>query len=214
MLVKDIRPGHAAARSPVDLTNVNGTLFFAADDGTNGIELWKSDGTAAGTVLVKDINPGSDGSSPGNLTNVNGTLFFAADDGVERLRAVEERRHGRRHRPGQGHPPGADSFATPLPHERERDALLRGQRRHATGSELWKSDGTAAGTVLVKDINPGGIGSIPVNLTNVNGTLFFSADDGAHGEELWKSDGTAAGTVLVKDITRPAPSGSVSTADR
>ena len=42
-----------------NLTNVNGTLFFAADDGTHGNELWKSDGTAAGTVLVKDINTGS-----------------------------------------------------------------------------------------------------------------------------------------------------------
>ena len=68
------------------------------------------------------------------------------------------------------------------------------------GVELWKSDGTAAGTVLVKDINPGSGDSLPSYLTNVNGTLFFAANDGTHGAELWKSDGTAAGTVLVKDI--------------
>ena len=68
------------------------------------------------------------------------------------------------------------------------------------GRELYKSDGTAAGTVLVKDINPGSADSDPGNLTNVNGTLFFTADDGTHGTELWKSDGTTAGTVLVKDI--------------
>ena len=48
--------------NPQYLTNVGGTLFFTANDGINGTELWKSDGTAAGTVLVKDINPGSDGS--------------------------------------------------------------------------------------------------------------------------------------------------------
>jgi ELWxxDGT repeat protein len=70
----------------------------------------------------------------------------------------------------------------------------------ANGVELWTSDGTAAGTVMVKDINPGQGDSNPQFLTNVNGTLYFEADDGAHGGELWKSDGTAAGTLLVKDI--------------
>jgi len=190
MLVKDIYPGGSS--NPGSLTNVNGTLFFTADDGVHGVELWKSDGTEAGTVLVanlsassltnvngtlfftaydsthgvelwkstgtadgavlvNDINPGSTGSYPVNLTDVNGTMFFAAADGT----------HGR---------------------------------------ELWKSDGTAAGTVLVKDILPGSAGYSPSNLTNVNGTLFFTANDGTHGIELWKSDGTAAGTVLVMDI--------------
>ena len=46
------------------MTAVGDTLFFTADDGVNGNELWKSDGTEAGTVLVKDINPGSGSSSP------------------------------------------------------------------------------------------------------------------------------------------------------
>ena len=68
------------------------------------------------------------------------------------------------------------------------------------GRELWTSDGTEAGTVLVKDINPDGADSAASYLTDVGGTLFFSADDGVHGEELWTSDGTEAGTVLVKDI--------------
>ena len=42
---------------PSSLTGVGGTLFFTADDGIHGRELWKSDGTKAGTVLVKDIDP-------------------------------------------------------------------------------------------------------------------------------------------------------------
>ena len=70
----------------------------------------------------------------------------------------------------------------------------------AHGRELWTSDGTEAGTVLVKDIRPGGYGSDPAYLTGVGDTLFFTARDGTHGPELWKSDGTEAGTVLVKDI--------------
>ena len=149
VLVKDIRPGIASSFAgynffATELTNVNGTLFFTANDGINGFELWKSDGTAAGTVLVKDINPGGGaaGSSfPASLTNVGGILFFAANAGIN-------------------------------------------------GSELWKPDGTAAGTVLVKDINlVEGIStesesSYPSYLTNVGGILFFTADDGINGREL------------------------------
>ena len=67
--------------------------------------------------------------------------------------------------------------------------------------------GTAAGTVMVKDIDPGSDGSFPSELTNVSGTLYFEADDGADGGELLKSDGTAAGTVMVKD-SDPGSSGS------
>jgi ELWxxDGT repeat protein len=155
---------------PSRLTNVNGTLYFMAYDATHGNELWKSNGTAAGTVMVADINPGSGASYPWNLTNVNGELYFTANNDTH-------------------------------------------------GTELWKSDGTAAGTTMVADINPGStttwyytgtygtftrssttLGSYPDDLTNVNGTLYFSADDGTHGRELWKSDGTTTGTTQVQDI--------------
>ena len=63
------------------LTNVNGTLFFGADNGVGGVELWKSDGTTAGTVLVADIRPGASGAAVSLPTKVNGTLFFRANDG-------------------------------------------------------------------------------------------------------------------------------------
>ena len=80
-MVDDINPGTAGS-GPDYLTNVGGTLFFNANDGTSGTELWKSDGSTAGTTLVDDINPGATGSDPGYLTNVGGTLFFAANDGT------------------------------------------------------------------------------------------------------------------------------------
>jgi ELWxxDGT repeat protein len=81
-LVKDIRPGPGGSLFLFTSVNVNGALLFAAFDGIHGHELWKSDGTAAGTVLVKDINPGAGFTNFNNLTDVNGRLFFVADDGT------------------------------------------------------------------------------------------------------------------------------------
>jgi ELWxxDGT repeat protein len=69
---------------------------------------------------------------------------------------------------------------------------------------VWKSDGTNAGTVPIKDIRPGTASSFPAELTIVDSTLYFSANDGVHGLELWKTDGTASGTTLLKDLT-PGP---------
>jgi ELWxxDGT repeat protein len=65
----------------------------------------------------------------------------------------------------------------------------------AAGVELWKTDGTEAGTVRVKDVVPGPRASNPVLMLSEGGTLFFSTQD----RQLWKSDGTEAGTVLLND---------------
>src|SRR5262249_51205295 len=77
----------------------------------------------------------------------------------------------------------------------------------STGIELWKTDGTTNGTALVKDINPGGTGSVPRSLTGLGNNVYFFANDGTHGLELWTSDGTGNGTTLVKDIN-PGATGS------
>ena len=78
-MVKDIYPGPNNG-NPSLLTNVNGTLFFTANDGVHGVELWKSDGTANGTVMVKDILFSSAWSDPKSLTAANGLLYFSATD--------------------------------------------------------------------------------------------------------------------------------------
>ncbi|HZN66605.1 MAG TPA: ELWxxDGT repeat protein, partial [Tepidisphaeraceae bacterium] len=76
-----------------------------------------------------------------------------------------------------------------------------------SGMELWKSDGTPAGTVLLRDFLPGPLGSAPHAFAAAAGAVYFVADDGVAGSELWKTDGTAGGTVRVADVT-PGPQGS------
>lgn len=70
-----------------------------------------------------------------------------------------------------------------------------------TGAELWRSDGTEAGTVMVKDINPGAGNTSFAALTNVNGIAFVRASQvDTNNAELWNSDGNEAGTLMVRDI--------------
>jgi len=201
VLVKDILPGPTGSGIG-NLTNVNGTLFFSATDGVSGTELWKSDGTEAGTVRVKDLLAGTNGSSPSSFISYNGMLYFSGyspgkgdelfkSDGTEAgtvlVKDIE-----------------AGIFSsTPSKLTIVNGLLYFTAYTSFYGYELWRSDGTEAGTELVKNIYtlPGGNSSTsPSNLTNVNGTLFFTANDGTNGVELWKSDGTDAGTVIVEDI--------------
>jgi ELWxxDGT repeat protein len=77
------------------------------------------------------------------------------------------------------------------------------------GIELWKSNGTSQGTVMVKDIIPGSGSSSPANLVASGSEVFFDADNGTNGRELWKSDGFGYGTKLVHDIEAGSGGGSV-----
>jgi ELWxxDGT repeat protein len=86
--VADLNPGSGRS-NPANLTNVNGVLFFTANDGADSTELWKSGRAAAGTVMVADIEPGSANSSPLWLTDLNGTLFFSAADGTHHRELLE-----------------------------------------------------------------------------------------------------------------------------
>jgi ELWxxDGT repeat protein len=192
------------------LTYVNGALFFTPGyDNAYGPELWKSDGTAAGTMMVKDINPGSGGSLPSNLTSVNGKLYFSADDGNKISLWVSDGTFS-------GTKPVVNNNGVSLTQMKYRPyqyldvtpfpvinkVLYFNGFTANKGNELYKYNlnKPAEGITLVKDIVQGTLNSAPSNLTAVDSTLYFSVSDATNQQQLWKSNGTTAGTVLVKNM--------------
>jgi ELWxxDGT repeat protein len=229
-MVTDLRPGQCGATACdaaiADLARVDGKLFFTANDGTHGRELWISDGTPAGTTMIADIRPGADGSQPAFLTAHHGTLLFAADDGE----------HGKELWHSNGTPASTEMIADIRPGQCDdrpcssspsyltstEDALFfavartglalaassgdapldavppvpRGEHKGGSAygsdsapmSELWRSDGTSAGTRPVATL-PG----LPYVRRALQSNLVFSAGRGDQ-TALWHSDGTSIGT--------------------
>ena len=201
--MKYINPGGLS--SPSGFTIFNNELYFSASDGVSGLELWKTDGTENGTVMVKDINivgVVGVGSNPAGFTVFNGALYFSAYDGPGMNGIELWKTDGT----GAGtvmvkdiNGAGADNSSYPSDFTVFNGALYFRADDGANGRELWKTDGTTNGTVMVKDINTFNE-SIPLGFTVFNGALYFSADDHANGRELWKTDGTTNGTVMLKNI--------------
>jgi ELWxxDGT repeat protein len=202
VLVKDLG---AFGSAPNYLTVLNSDLIFVADDGVNGFELWKTDGTDAGTVLLKDIRPGSSSSGILEVTAVGSTVFFRANDGVsgDELWKTDGTAAGTVM--VKDIRPGASGSTLGVFHN-YNGTLLFSASDGTNGTELWKSDGTAAGTVML-EIDPGSGSSSPIGFVNFNGKAYFAATTFTGGRELWSTDGTQAGTTAVVDIAAGSASG-------
>ena len=194
--------------APRYLTNVGGTLFFTASGKfeNTGTELWKSDGLSAS--LVRDVVPGFFGSAPFGLFPFKGSLYYFCDDGINGVALWKS----------DGTEAGTVMVNDPNPGIGNGYSLEESSYRLAVaddffcfetfdgihGIEIWRSDGTAAGTGLLKDINPGAEGTGTASFTGAGSFIYFLVF-GAAGREIWKTDGTESGTVVVSPVKPEFP---------
>ena len=194
-MLKDINPGTESSQVD-DLTVMGDAVYFSADStyrssdsNLHGYDLWRTDGTAAGTVVAAPFGVSPyELFPPQQLTAVGNTLFFTHNLGfVDSLYKTD------------GTPTGTvdvkDISASAL--------FAMGNTLLFVDSDsgaIWKSDGTTAGTVLVKDIWPNSLGDDVFGFTQVGNKVYFAAESGTNDDELWVTDGTTAGTYRVKDI--------------
>jgi ELWxxDGT repeat protein len=228
-LVKDIDPTLPLPPPPVyqlllsifpSFFKFQNELYFTGNNGDDGFELWKTNGTEAGTVMVKDINPGPDGGSPSvGLAVTKGSKFYfsatTADEGTE-LWESNGTEAGTVLLKDIATGPQESAEVVLLPNF-AGGGLFQGSKffllatTPATGIEYFISDGTEGGTTLLKDINPGmgfGFDGVSGLLVFTNSKFYFLADDGTHGSELWQTDGTESGTTMVADVNPNGSSGS------
>jgi trimeric autotransporter adhesin len=209
-LVKNINPGTADS-SPSEFTKLGTKVLFAADDGSRGEELWKTDGTAAGTKLVKDINLGPDPSEPDDFVVLGSNVFFFADDGA----------HGRELWRSDGTAAGTRMVkdinttvvsvgAAATEGSDGEDFIRVGSLLYFTandgahGHELWRSNGTTAGTRRLADVNPGSGDSNWCCMEVMGSTVLFQAFDGTDWG-IWRTNGTMATTSKIVETGESPP---------
>jgi len=198
VMVKDIDPrvvgDFPVGSSPQNFLAYRGQLLFSANDGETGNELWISDGTEEGTELLADLAPGISGGAwrAQPVEASDGSIYFFGE--CDPLTPDTGRLCRFDGEPGSNPvaigPPVA-SIAQMVAFD---DGVIFTGDDDATGPELWRSDGTDEGTLLLRDIREGDRGSVPDDLTVVGAHVLFSASTLGSSDELWRTDGTREGT--------------------
>lgn len=175
-------------------------VIFISDDGIHGVELWITDGTEAGTTLLKDIEPSlAIGSNPSSFTFFKGKYYFLASTIA----------HGQEMWVTDGTTNGTKLFKDLLPGPQsgvptnftELNGKLYFTAQIVLNSfEMMVTDGTDTGTKMLIDIDGPGHSSTPFNYHKFNNKIYFYASTASTGKELYSTDGTALGTSLIKDI--------------
>lgn len=199
VMVKDINTSVSQGSGISFLPSYGSKLFFTAYNNIYGQEPYLSDGTDSGTYLLKEINPGNEWNTEiVNVVNLNDTLFFQEIN--------YEHDPGTLYNQWQSNGNAdntvlkANTVLNSGNFTAGKNNLFFSYADPATGNELWRSNGFKKNTFLIKDINPGALGSSPSFFTIMDDILYFSANDSRHGQELWRSNGTSKGTYLVTDL--------------
>ena len=183
---------------PIEHIVMNDVLYFAFDDGKDetGKELWRTDGTADGTYLVKDIREGSDDYDIHEFVIYDNHIYFGASSESDYSELWKS----------DGTEEGTVQISNLNLNPRYmtvfNDEIYFNGRNEDGDRLVWKSDGTGEGTAVVGD-------SVYVDdqVFAFGDHLYFKGYSVDHGFELWRTDGTDEGTGLVKDI-RPGSSSS------
>lgn len=189
--------------------NINGLLYFAksVQSGLNfDFQLYKTDGTVANTSKISNfpilINCKDNLTNTGeikNLFNVNNQLIFTKQKTFYGNKSIYKWNIATNQ--AELLKEAIDNITVPNSVFGTLSSnLLFTFHDTALGESLWKTDGTSAGTILLKDQNGNTNGSSVTLPLKVGNLLYFSGNDGLSGQNLWKTDGTTSGTVLVKDI--------------
>jgi ELWxxDGT repeat protein len=211
-MIADIFPGSNGALdtlySNLGFTPYGNGVLFPADDGVHGRELWISDGTSAGTRLVRDLLPGAQGTWDDGYANINvigDHALFKASDAA----------HGQELWVTDGTDAGTALFAdlSPGPTSSYPSSFVAsGGKLYFTavtsflvGSDLWVTDGTTAGTHTLGEASGLGLGFGSISMWNVNGKMYFSGWTSLSGGEPWVTDGTEAGTRMIANLAPDGP---------
>ena len=194
-VLKEIAPGSGSSLYPSAITSdqlvsYQGYWYFAADTGSTGWELWRTDGTESGTQQFLDLRPGPAHAAPSVFHVANGRLFFTAtnSNGVRSLYATDGTVAGT-------NPLAGVAISRVLGTTGATTWFYRDSVGVSIGA-FWRSDGTVAGTKqAASGFIDGGLSSSVV----FDGTIFFAVDDGSAVKRLWKIDNTTGLPVPVAD---------------
>lgn len=197
-LLKDINPGilqMTNSSEPRDYHQNFGLLFFFANTTSTTIALYQTNGTTIGTVPV------TTDTMPRNLQYSGAPVFKSKTYYISngQIWTYDGSFAGMQLLYDFSRPSGVKGISTMNGAIEYKGKLYFSASDSTNGYELWTTDGTTAGTAMLKDINPGNGSSSPNNFCIHNGMLYFAAAD-TLGSELWVTDGTATGTKMVADI--------------